>query len=48
MPFGLKSRMNCVGNVERVQFAIDLMLAHAAGDQLGDPGEPKSRMRIFW
>ena len=27
-----------LGNVEGVQFAIDLLLAHAAGDELGDLG----------
>jgi hypothetical protein len=38
IPFGLKATDELVGDIERMQFAVDLLFAHAAGDQLGDLG----------
>ena len=36
MPFGLKALIFFQRHVERMQFAVNVGFAHAAGDQLGN------------
>ena len=38
MPLGREAADEVVGHVEGVDFAVHLLLAHAAGDELGDLG----------